>query len=77
MVRLLGDGNEMLYGQQRVWGTIGFGIFALIGGYTMSIASNDQFSSMKSCFPAACICIACVCIDLACCRKLNVSTYII
>lgn len=35
------DNQEMKYGRQRVWGTIGFGLTALIGGIVMNTANQD------------------------------------
>uniref|UniRef100_A0A170ZKX8 Major facilitator superfamily domain-containing protein 6 n=1 Tax=Triatoma infestans TaxID=30076 RepID=A0A170ZKX8_TRIIF len=39
---VLGDGSEMKYGKQRVWGTVGFGISALLGGFAMDFLNNDR-----------------------------------
>ncbi|XP_055386807.1 major facilitator superfamily domain-containing protein 6 isoform X2 [Condylostylus longicornis] len=43
----LGDENEMKYGAQRVWGTIGFGISALIAGIAVDLASDDIIKSIR------------------------------
>ncbi|KAG5680181.1 hypothetical protein PVAND_009706 [Polypedilum vanderplanki] len=38
---LLGEDRQMEYGQQRIYGSIGFGITSLIAGYAMDINGND------------------------------------
>lgn len=62
----------MLFGKQRVWGTAGFGIAALIGGYFMSLVDSKGLSTIEDFFPASCLCGVCILVDLACCHKLKV-----
>ena len=37
---LLADGRHYLWGRQRLWGTIGFGVFAVVSGLAMDGASD-------------------------------------
>lgn len=39
---VLGENQEMKYGNQRVWGTIGFGLTALIGGIAVDMTGNNS-----------------------------------
>lgn len=64
-----GDGEEMSYGKQRVWGTIGFGISALLSGF---IVDWWSVGDVKSFIPALVIMIFFLLIDVLCCRKLKV-----
>lgn len=41
---VLGENQEMKYGKQRVWGTIGFGIAALIGGIVVDMSPTKSFT---------------------------------
>ncbi|XP_073997902.1 major facilitator superfamily domain-containing protein 6 isoform X2 [Rhodnius prolixus] len=70
---ILGNGCEMKYGQQRVWGTIGFGISALLGGFAMDFLNDDvtQSQGTKDYFPAFSIATLCMIIDILCCIKLK------
>ncbi|XP_060523756.1 major facilitator superfamily domain-containing protein 6 [Cylas formicarius] len=62
---VIGDDHD--YGKQRVWGTIGFGLTALVGGYVV-----DKFSDQKiSYIPAVIVMVFCSCLDLVCCVKLK------
>ena len=65
----LGDGRENQYGYQRVWGTIGFGITAFLGGAGMDIWSGEGVKNYK---PAFLIVLAFTIFDVACCTKLKV-----
>ncbi|CAH0559127.1 unnamed protein product [Brassicogethes aeneus] len=60
-------GDEYDYGKQRVWGTIGFGLTALIAGYIVDLFSDTKISYM----PALIVMIVCSCLDLVACYKLN------
>ncbi|XP_026827205.1 major facilitator superfamily domain-containing protein 6 isoform X2 [Ooceraea biroi] len=66
---VLGEGGQMGYGRQRVWGTIGFGVAAFLAGYTMDLWSHGE--TYKSYTPAFILVLAFTCIDLICCRKLE------
>ncbi|KAJ9592244.1 hypothetical protein L9F63_001245 [Diploptera punctata] len=66
---VLGSGEEMKYGHQRVWGTIGFGITALVTGYAIDWWSEG--SATKDYTPAFIIVLIFAAIDLACCIKLK------
>lgn len=68
---MLGEGNQMLYGKQRVWGTIGFGVAALVGGYFMSVVHDGGLYTVKDFMPAIYLCVLCIIVDLACCQKLK------
>lgn len=48
---MLGD-KTMNYGAQRVWGTIGFGLTALIGGVTVHVFKLDSASAVEAIAPA-------------------------
>ncbi|EEB13034.1 conserved hypothetical protein [Pediculus humanus corporis] len=62
------DGRENQYGYQRVWGTIGFGITAFLGGAGMDIWSGEGVKNYK---PAFLIVLAFTIFDVACCTKLK------
>lgn len=66
-----GSGGQMKYGYQRVWGTIGFGITALLAGFTIDWWSAG--SPTKDYTPAFIIVIIFATIDLFCCLHLRVS----
>lgn len=70
MISLLGDGAQMAYGQQRVWGTIGFGISALLSGFLVDWWSVGD---IKSITPALVIMLMCLAVDVVCCNKLKVT----
>lgn len=59
----------MLYGKQRVWGTIGFGISALFSGF---IVDWWSVGDVKSFTPALVIMLFFLSIDIICCKKLEV-----
>lgn len=70
-VSVTGSGGQMKYGHQRVWGTIGFGITALLAGFAI-----DQWSAgspTKDYTPAFIIVLIFAVIDLICCLQLRVS----
>lgn len=66
---VLGDGGQMHYGKQRVWGTIGFGVSALFGGYLIDWWSGE--SNIKDYTPAFVLSVFLTGIDLFCCSKLK------
>lgn len=63
---VLGENQEMKYGKQRVWGTIGFGISALIGGIVVDISPS------KSLGPALVVMVVFTVLDLISVTKLKV-----
>jgi hypothetical protein len=67
---LTGSGGEMKYGQQRVWGTIGFGITALLAGSAIDWWSAG--SSTKDYTPAFVVVLIFAIMDIICCSKLRV-----
>ncbi|XP_011312345.1 major facilitator superfamily domain-containing protein 6 [Fopius arisanus] len=66
---VLGAGGHMGYGRQRVWGTIGFGIAALIAGGAIDLVSKGHV--VKSYTPAFLLVIIFTIIDAICCKKLE------
>lgn len=66
----VGSGEEKKYGQQRVWGTIGFGLSALLGGYCVDWWSGP--GPTKDYTPAFLIAAAFISLDMICCYKLKV-----
>lgn len=68
---VLGENNEMKYGQQRVWGTIGFGLTALIGGIAVDLTATNSLG------PALVVMLICIFFDLASVTKLKVNSSVI
>lgn len=66
---VLGDGGQIYYGQQRVWGTIGFGVSALLGGFLIDWYSGED--SVKDYTPAFILSGGLSALDLLCCFKLK------
>ncbi|XP_033207938.1 major facilitator superfamily domain-containing protein 6-A [Belonocnema kinseyi] len=66
---VLGNGGEMGYGRQRVWGTIGFGITAFLAGYLIDLWSTDD--DVKSYTPAFILVFIFCITDLVCCTKVE------
>lgn len=62
----------MGYGRQRVWGTIGFGVTALLAGCAVDEWSQGQ--TIKSYTPAFILICVFTSIDVLSCSKLEVST---
>ncbi|KAF5276051.1 hypothetical protein FQA39_LY00847 [Lamprigera yunnana] len=60
--------NDYDYGKQRVWGTLGFGITALIAGYVVEIFSKTQYTYT----PALIVMLICTTIDFFACLKLQI-----
>ncbi|KAL0114118.1 hypothetical protein PUN28_011437 [Cardiocondyla obscurior] len=65
---VLGEGGQMGYGRQRVWGTIGFGVAASLGGIALDWWSQGIY---KTYTPAFLLVLVFTSIDLICCRKLE------
>ncbi|KAK2584703.1 hypothetical protein KPH14_007037 [Odynerus spinipes] len=66
---VLGEGGQMGYGRQRVWGTIGFGISAFLAGYAVDLWSEGE--TIKTYTPAFILVLFFSSIDLLCCKKLK------
>ncbi|XP_017878338.1 major facilitator superfamily domain-containing protein 6 [Ceratina calcarata] len=66
---ILGEGGEMGYGRQRVWGTIGFGIAALLAGSVGDLWSKEGI--IETYTPAFLFVFVFTAIDLVCCNKLD------
>ncbi|CAG9823296.1 unnamed protein product [Phaedon cochleariae] len=60
-------GDDFDYGKQRVWGTVGFGVSALIAGYAVDFFSGNAMKYS----PAIVVMMACCTIDLFACIKLK------
>ncbi|XP_064212552.1 major facilitator superfamily domain-containing protein 6-A [Tribolium castaneum] len=60
-------GEDGDYGKQRVWGTIGFGLTALISGYVVNLFSENTVNYT----PAFIIIFVCSIIDIIACIKLE------
>lgn len=61
------DNNEMKYGRQRVWGTIGFGLTALIGGIVVNNRTDQDIG------PALLVMLIATAFDLASVTQLKVT----
>lgn len=66
---ILGSGGEMKYGKQRVWGTIGYGITALLSGLAVDKFSEGQY--YKDYLPAIIIMIIFTLLDLFSSKQLK------
>lgn len=66
---ILGNGGEMKYGKQRVWGTIGYGITALLSGFAIDKYSEGK--PYKDYLPGIIIMMAFTLFDLIGCKKLR------
>ncbi|KAK6635309.1 hypothetical protein RUM44_000560 [Polyplax serrata] len=70
---VLGENGENNYGYQRVWGTIGFGITAFLGGLGMDFWSDGE---VKNYNPAFFMIIVFTLLDMICCVKLKVPKFL-
>ncbi|XP_078033340.1 major facilitator superfamily domain-containing protein 6 isoform X2 [Augochlora pura] len=66
---VLGEGGEMSYGRQRVWGTIGFGISAFLAGYAVDYWSEGKMIKVYT--PAFLLIFVFSFFDIIFCRKLK------
>ncbi|XP_033342281.1 major facilitator superfamily domain-containing protein 6 isoform X2 [Megalopta genalis] len=66
---VLGEGGQMSYGRQRVWGTIGFGIAAFLAGYAVDYWSEGKMIKVYT--PAFLLIFIFSFFDILCCRKLK------
>lgn len=63
----------MKYGQQRVWGTLGFGTTAFLGGFAIELYSPDIENRVVADYtPAFLICLIFTILDILVCLKLKV-----
>ncbi|XP_071581776.1 major facilitator superfamily domain-containing protein 6-like [Temnothorax nylanderi] len=60
---------EMEYGEQRVWGGVGFSLAGFLTGYTVDIWSQGKTYTAYT--PAFLLVFVFSCVDLICCRKLE------
>lgn len=58
------------YGAQRAWGTAGYGLTALVGGWLVDAVSTSAYKDFT---PAFAIALVATAIDLYSCRALAVS----
>ncbi|XP_052754961.1 major facilitator superfamily domain-containing protein 6 isoform X1 [Galleria mellonella] len=65
---VLGPDHGSKYGAQRAWGTAGYGVTALLGGWLVDLVSE---SDIKNFTPAFIIAILATIVDLFSCRALN------
>ncbi|XP_045781469.1 major facilitator superfamily domain-containing protein 6 [Maniola jurtina] len=66
---VLGSERGSKYGAQRAWGTAGYGVTALLGGWLIDVVSGSNRN--KDFTPAFIVAIVATIVDLAACRKLN------
>ncbi|XP_052745967.1 major facilitator superfamily domain-containing protein 6 [Bicyclus anynana] len=66
---VLGPERGSKYGAQRAWGTAGYGVTALLGGWLIDVVSGA--SRTKDFTPAFIVAIVATAVDLGACRKLN------
>lgn len=71
LLSIIGADRGSKYGAQRAWGTAGYGVTALLGGWLIDVVSGA--SRNKDFTPAFIIAIVATVVDLGACRKLNVS----
>ncbi|KAG5881531.1 hypothetical protein JTB14_008457 [Gonioctena quinquepunctata] len=60
-------GDDFDYGKQRVWGAIGFGIFALLAGFAVDSFSGSSITYI----PALALMLICAVFDMVACAKLK------
>lgn len=65
----LGDGNEMKYGNQRMWGTVGYGITAFLAGYYIDHLSKGL--TVKNNTPAFVLLMFFISLDIIVCSRLK------
>ncbi|XP_044737446.1 major facilitator superfamily domain-containing protein 6 [Chrysoperla carnea] len=66
---VLGENGQLDYGKQRVWGTIGFGISALLSGYIVDVLS--QGNEIKTYTPVFILVFVFIIVDIVACFKLK------
>ncbi|XP_028164395.1 major facilitator superfamily domain-containing protein 6 [Ostrinia furnacalis] len=65
---VLGPERSSKYGAQRAWGTAGYGITALLGGWLVDSVSSGEYKDFT---PAFVVAIAATAVDLYSCRALT------
>lgn len=71
---MLGE-KAMRYGRQRVWGTIGFGISALLSGYVVYIYQRDVSNGVEKILPALYIMLVFGILDVFCVKWLRLPKF--
>lgn len=66
----LGENGQLDYGKQRVWGTIGFGVSALLSGYIVDVLSKGN--EIKTYTPVFILVFVFIIVDILACFKLKV-----
>ncbi|XP_070519204.1 major facilitator superfamily domain-containing protein 6-like isoform X2 [Cardiocondyla obscurior] len=66
---ILGEDGQVIYGRQRLWGSIGFSFLTLISGYTIDLWSEGKI--YKTYTPAFILVFIFICIDLTCFKRLK------
>ncbi|KAJ2948798.1 hypothetical protein O0L34_g8056 [Tuta absoluta] len=66
---VLGPENGSQYGAQRAWGTAGYGVTALLGGWLVDMVSTG--SAAKDFTPAFLLALVATAVDLFSCRRLK------
>ncbi|KAL6264438.1 hypothetical protein P5V15_004547 [Pogonomyrmex californicus] len=68
---ILGQNEQLKYGMQRLWGTIGYGLTACISGYVINLWPQEE--TYKTYTFVSLFVIILVSINLVCCSKLKAS----
>ncbi|KAG5331936.1 MFSD6 protein, partial [Acromyrmex charruanus] len=66
---ILGKGEQMKYGKQRIWGEISYGLVGFLVGYIIDIWSQNKI--YKTYTPAFLLAFIFISIDLLCCKNLK------
>ncbi|KAL6262571.1 hypothetical protein P5V15_005363 [Pogonomyrmex californicus] len=66
---VLGENERLKYGKQRLWGSVGYCLTALLSGYAIDLWSQGKV--YKDYTPAFIIMLVLFCFDLVCCKKLK------
>lgn len=70
LILFSGEGNEDQYGNQRMWGTIGYGITAFSAGYLIDYVSKETVSKNNT--PAFVLLMFFISLDIIVCSRLKV-----
>ncbi|KAG5308416.1 MFSD6 protein, partial [Acromyrmex insinuator] len=66
---ILGKGEQMKYGKQRIWGEISYGLVGFLVGYIIDMWSQNKI--YKTYTPAFLLAFIFISIDLICCKNLK------
>ncbi|XP_036148491.1 major facilitator superfamily domain-containing protein 6 [Monomorium pharaonis] len=66
---ILGKNEQLKFGKQRLWATMGFGAAACLSGYLVDLWSQDEIN--KTYTPIVILAVILISIDLICCTKLE------